>query len=476
MKTEVTKDALVSYYIEDNHSKEETRVHFNLTDWTLSQLFKKYRIRKSKESRYAVRKKTNLERYGSETYNNREKFTKTCLKVHGAIGFADPEWREKVEQTVEKKYGNRDIRKTEYFKEKVAQVKLEKYGDSRYNNVEQYRETCQRKYGVPNPQQVLAIQEKTSETCQSRYGYAWSCMRPEARSVSSNDSKPNQAFAALLDEQGIIYEREFPITNRSYDFKVGQTLIEINPFPTHNSTWGIAKGEPTSPKYHFEKTQLAEQNGYRCIHVWDWDDREKILMMLQERKPLYARKLNLQEISQIEANRFLKQFHLQGGSKGQTVCLGLFQEEELIEVMTFGKPRFNKNYEWELIRLCTKPGIRVVGGAERLLKYFKNLVDPKSIVSYCDRSKFSGEVYTRLGFLAQPLRQPSRHWYNGKTGVHITDNGLRMQGFDRLLGDVYGTYGKGTSNEDLMRQYGFVEIWDAGQAVYVWKVDEAENR
>lgn len=469
MKTEVIKDALVSYYIEDNHSKEETRVHFNLTDWSLSQLFKKYQIRKSKESRYAVRKKTNLERYGSETYNNREKFAKTCLKVHGAIGFADPEWREKTEQTVEKRYGNRDIRKTEYFKERVAQVKLEKYGDPNYNNVEQYRETCQRKYGVPNPQQVPAIQEKTSETCQSRYGYAWSCMRPEARSVSSNDSRPNQAFAALLDRQGIVYEREFPIMNRSYDFKVGQILVEINPFPTHNSTWGIAKGEPTSPKYHFEKSQLARENGYRCIHVWDWDDREKILMMLQERKPLYARKLELRELPQIEANRFLKQFHMQGGSKGQTVCLGLYRGNELMEVMTFGKPRFNKNYEWELIRLCTRPGWFVVGGAERLFKAFLTQNKPNSIVSYCDWSKFSGEVYTRIGFTLKSPGVPSRHWYNTKSGAHVTDNGLRMKGFDKLFGEQYGRFGKGTNNDDLMRQHDFVEIWDAGQAVYVWK-------
>ena len=468
MKTEITKDALVSYYIEDNHSKEETRVHFNITDWALSQLFKKYQIRKSKEFRYAVRKKTNLERYGSETYNNREKFTKTCLEVHGAIGFADPEWREKVEQTVEKKYGNRDIRKTEYFKEKVAQVKLEKYGDSKYNNVEQYRETCQKKYGVNNPQQLPAIQEKTSKTCQSRYGYAWSCMRPEARGVSANDSKPNQAFAELLDKQNISYEREFPIKNRSYDFKVGNILIEVNPFPTHNSTWGIAKGEPTNPKYHFEKSQLAKQNGYRCIHVWDWDDRDKILMLLQPRTSLYARKLQLKEISQLEANRFLKQFHMQNGSREQKVCLGLFREQELIEVMTFGKPRFNKNYEWELIRLCTRPGFRVVGGAEKLLKHFKDLKNPKSLISYCDKSKFSGEVYTRLGFTLKSSGLPSKHWYNTKTGVHVTDNGLRMKGFDKLFGEVYGTYGKGTSNDELMRQHDFVEIWDAGQAVYVW--------
>ena len=43
---------------------------------------------------------------------------------------------------------------------------------------------------------------------------------------------------------------------------------------------------------------------------------------------------------------------------------------ELIEVMTFGKPRYNKKYEWELLRLCTKFGYIVSGGANKLIKYF----------------------------------------------------------------------------------------------------------
>lgn len=331
------------------------------------------------------------------------------------------------------------------------------------------------RYGTTNLNLVPEIVEKREQTCLEKYGAKCYLISQQCQSEFRNNSKPNREFAKLLKSRGIEFEREFPIGNNSFDFKIGNVLLEINPYGTHNSTWGLFGKEGKSYKYHQSKTLLAQEAGYRCIHVWDWDDREKILMMLQERKPLYARKLNLKEISQTEANRFLKQFHMQGGSRGQEVCLGLFQDRNLIEVMTFGKPRFNKHYEWELIRLCTRPGWFVVGGAERLLKHFKDLKDPKSIISYCDNAKFSGEVYKKLGFTLKTFGVPSRHWYNFKTGIHITDNGLRMQGFDRLLGDVYGTYGKGTSNEDLMRQHGFVEIWDAGQAVYAWKVDEMEN-
>ena len=53
------------------------------------------------------------------------------------------------------------------------------------------------------------------------------------------------------------------------------------------------------------------------------------------------------------------------------------------------------------------------------------------------------------------------HWYDGHR--HITDNLLRQRGFDNLFNT---SYGKGTSNKDLMLSHGFVEVYDCGQATY----------
>lgn len=53
-----------------------------------------------------------------------------------------------------------------------------------------------------------------------------------------------------------------------------------------------------------------------------------------------------------------------------------------------------------------------------------------------------------------------------KTKKHITDNLLRQRGFDQLFGT---NYGKGTSNEELMRQAGFDEVVDAGQITFLWR-------
>jgi hypothetical protein len=45
---------------------------------------------------------------------------------------------------------------------------------------------------------------------------------------------------------------------------------------------------------------------------------------------------------------------------------------------------------------------------------------------------------------------------------------LRQRGFDQLLGKEYGCYGKGTDNEQLMLQHGFLPVVDCGQASYIW--------
>lgn len=138
--------------------------------------------------------------------------------------------------------------------------------------------------------------------------------------------------------------------------------------------------------------------------------------------------------------------------------------DKLIELMTFGKPRYNKNYEWELLRLCTHKDYKVVGGAERLFKYFIKTYKPNSIISYCDFSKFNGDVYNRLGFKQKGNIIPSKHW--SKNNKHITDNLLRQRGYDQLFKT---NYGKGTSNEELMILNGWLPVYDCGQITYIWK-------
>ena len=180
---------------------------------------------------------------------------------------------------------------------------------------------------------------------------------------------------------------------------------------------------------------------------------------------MYARNCVVKQGNKKDCINYLNKYHLQGYAKS-TIDLGLYCNDELVSIMTFGRPRYNKNYEYELIRYCSHK--YVVGGAEKLFSYFVKNYSPSSIISYCDNSKFNGDVYNSLGFELRDCGIPTRHWFNIKTGQHITDNLLRQRGFDQLFGTHYG---KGTSNDELMIAHNFVEIYDCGQSTHVWKND-----
>ena len=288
-------------------------------------------------------------------------------------------------------------------------------------------------------------------------------MKAKFRKGKGIESAANSFFKNLLDQNGIDYEIEFPIHRKQYDFKVENTLIEINPSITHNSTFGVYNDPPKDKLYHLEKSKLASLNNFRCIHVWEWDDFDKIINLISNKKKIFARKCHIKEVSISESKIFLENNHLQGSCNGQSVRLGLYYQNELVQLMTFGKPRYNKNYEYELLRLCTLNHLLIVGGAEKLFAHFIKNYSPKSIISYCDNSKFTVSVYYKLNFDLISFGTPSKHWFNLKTKQHITDNLLRQRGFDQLFGTAYG---KGTSNHDLMIQHGFVEVYDCGQSSF----------
>lgn len=413
-----SKEILYREYIEENCNYEDLLTKYNLTGWTLDKVLRFYGLNKDKTQSAVKGLQTKYSKYGSK--ENYEKIRYDSLL---------------------KNLEARGLSKEDYYT---------KVGNS-----------CKRSWSLKSKNDIHNLNEKRSKTCQERYGYAFPCMRPEARS-RGNYSKPNKDFANILIKNNILFDREFPITRKQYDFKINNNLIEINPTPTHNSTWGCHGDlKPLDKYYHYTKSKLARDNGYRCICVWDWDDQEKIINLLKPRDKIYARKCEIKEIDLNTTREYLNKYHLQGYAKDD-IRIGLFYNNELVSIMTFGNPRYNKNYQYELIRYCSS--YNVIGGAEKLFKHFVRNYNPQSIISYCDWSKFNGNVYTKLGFSFKNY-SIGKHWYNINKNIHITDNLLRQRGFDQLFGT---NYGKGTSNKELMLENGFVEIYDCGQAVYDW--------
>lgn len=445
-------------------------------------------------------KRTKLERYGNATYNNREKCKQTNLEKYGventyrtdkAIDKAKEILQEKYgvdyffsnrvkfEEISLAKYGTKHPMQNKNIKEKLSNTKFLNWGDSNYNNQVQFEATFLERYGVKRPFYKQKFKDKSSDTKLERYGdknynnrekalktvyekYGKDFYEKQLSQLGNRISKINKEFAEYVN----ITDFEFPIGKFSYDLKKDNILVEIDPTFTHNccdcKLFGRFGG--LEETYHFNKSYVARQVGYDCIHIFDWDNWEKIKYLLQDKQTLYARNLNLKEVSVEDTIEFLNKYHLQDSCKGQSIRLGLYKDDELVEIMTFGIPRYNKNYDWELLRLCTKAEYKVVGGAEKLFKHFVETYKPENIISYCDYSKFTGEVYTRLGFKQKGNPKPSKHWSKGSE--HITDNLLRQRGYDQLFN---ANYGKGTSNEELMLENGWLPIYDCGQLTFIWK-------
>ena len=325
---------------------------------------------------------------------------------------------------------------------------------------------------------IPGTREKAALTCLEKYGVRCFLQTEEAMEKAregfiahlheglSRISNINKETAKYIEYQfNVKSEFEHLVVGKFYDLILEGTniLIEVDPTYTHSDLPNHWSAKGLDPQYHIQKTLTAEKAGYRCIHIFDWDDLDKIGMMIQPKTKIYARRCEVKNISVNDANEFIDRYHIQGKAKGVIKSYGLFYDSQLVSVMTFGKPRYNRRYEWELLRLCTLPDRIVIGGPNKMMHKFINEVNPSSIISYCDRAKFKGDVYFKLGFKLDHVSSPAKVWSKGDK--HVTDNLLRQRGFDQLFGT---NYGKGTSNEELMIKDGWRSVYDCGQMVFEW--------
>ena len=483
----------------------------------------------TKQLRVKKIQKTNLERYwvpsALQNNNIKGKIKQTCLERYGVDNPAKLKAiKEKIKNTRLKKYWVDHIAKLTYFQKKKEDTLKEHYW-VRYMLQskllkDRAQKSCVEKYWTKNPSQNKSIRDKQKQTMTKRYWsynsmssdilkekikqtnlnkywfecvlsnksirekikntnlqkywVEWYCMTDEFNKNFHKLSKEEEKF---LNKYLLWYnyERQFPIHNRQYDFKIWDVLLELNPFPFHNVTWSIF-WTPIEKDYHYNKTLLARENWYRCIHIFDWDNPEKVVMLLDQNKTkLYARKCNIVQLTYEEWNYFLEKYHLQNWTKKNKndIYLWLVYEWELVMVMSFGKPRYNKHYEWEILRLCTHKDYSIIGWASKIFKHFLDITNTNSVISYCDMSKFDGKVYEQLWFELYKWNMPSKHRLyigNNKDNkrLHITDNYLRQRWFDQTVWQYFGKFGKWTSNDELMKQFDYVEIYDCWQATYVW--------
>lgn len=92
----------------------------------------------------------------------------------------------------------------------------------------------------------------------------------------------NREYAKIFRAMWYDVEFEFWVNGRPYDLRIWNILVEINPYPFHNST-RVPRLEWAKPKwdtYHYDKYKNAVEAWYRCVMVRDWTTEEELAEMM----------------------------------------------------------------------------------------------------------------------------------------------------------------------------------------------------
>ena len=256
----------------------------------------------------------------------------------------------------------------------------------------------------------------------------------------------------LLKDNNISYMCPIHIENQQYAFWIKDqnmlvALSEISVDRDHN----------------LAKIQIAENNGYNCFIIYPWDNLEKIVWQLKPKIEVDLDRCSMFKLNKQPSIEFLDKYHLKNACRNQLLFWGIVKDNEIIQIMTFGKPRYNKQYSVELMRSCTKPGIQIPGGYMNLFYGVESLQYLQNIIGYQQIGRFKDMNFETLQFEYLKTTPPQEVW--SKENKHITASLLRARGYDQLFGTHYG---KGVSNEMLMLQNGWLPIYDCGQKVFVY--------
>ena len=460
-----------------------------------------YESHNSSEKVKEKKKQVCLEKYGVENVSNtefvKEKRKKTFLERFGKICLSKNNFiKEKVKQTNIKKFGyeypsqNSEIRNKLHdiitspeVVEKTKQTNLERYGieyssqsefiknNQRINNFNKLlknEKIMQKVTPTFNVDDYLGIDKQYTFLCNKcnfefvshlKYGQIPRCTNCYPLQNSSISEKEIVEYLKFLDLQvmeskrDIIPPYELDIYLPNYNI-----AIEFNGLYWHSELNGKDK------TYHLQKTEKCLEKGIQLIHIFEdeWVNKQEIVKSLLRtklglNKRIFARNTFFKEISKNQGSLFFENNHLQRDNSRITDYYALFENNEIVFCIGIGKPRYNKNYDYELIRSCSKLSISVIGGFEKLIK---NLPLQGKIISYVDRRYFNGNSYKNWNFIE---KTESSYYYMLDYINRFSRIEFQKHKLPKLFPNVYD---KDLTEWEIMQLAGYDRIWDCGNLSY----------
>jgi hypothetical protein len=437
---------------------------------------------------------TNQKRYGGNSpLCNKEIKDKCSETLYKNYGVSHPTESaiimNKIKASNLKKYGYENVKSVPEINDKIITTMLSRHGvkyalqneNIKKKTIEKLNKTLMEKYLIYYPEyNVINIDQVNKEytmVCEHGHEFKINYMllnsrrkintilcticNPISKSISGLEIKLLQFISENYNGEILTNDRK--LISKEIDIYLPELKLafEFNGLFCHS--------ELHKPKnYHSDKTKQCENNGVQLIHIYedDWQYKENIIksMILYKlgkiTNKIYARNCIIKEVKDNDMIRkFLDNNHIQG-FVGSSIKLGLFYNDELVSLMTFGKNRLGigklNKYDFELLRFCNKLNTNIIGGASKLFKYFLNNFEYNKIISYADRGYSNGLLYETLGFHKDHITKNSYHY--------IVDK-IRKHRFNFRKGKLVGD---GTEHEIMMSNNIF-RIYNSGHICYVYK-------
>jgi len=215
-------------------------------------------------------------------------------------------------------------------------------------------------------------------------------------------------------------------------------------------------------RYHLDKLEECNAKGIRLLTVFEdeWLEKPEIVLSIIKSKlgmstRLYARKCEVRIIPKYQAHEFLLNNHIHGSTNSLVHCYGLFHNNQLVAVMTFGKHHRGRTI-LVLNRLCFLKNHSIAGGSQKLFKRaLEDIHVP--IISWSDRRWSDGRIYEVLGFGKEDTLKPDYSYVNGQRRVSKQSRKKSSTGCPSYVKEI-----------DFNRELGFEPIWDCGKVAWIY--------
>ncbi len=400
-------------------------------------------------------KNTMFNKYGKEYYSQtpeyRIKIKETCLVNHGAEHhMKNKTIKDKVKNTHKKNFFNYLITSNRFDTKVTPLFDLDSYkGSFRSNKYEFQCNTC-------NSIFEDNIGDGRIPRCLSCYPYQTYTSKEEYNIV--------EFLKSILPENTIILQNDRTLIN---PFELDIYIPEYKLAIEYNGIYWHSEQQGKDKNYHINKTNLCNNKGVKLIHVFDseWLNKQDIICSIIRNKlnlsstKIYARKCEIKKVKNIDAQEFLFNNHIQGVIFGNHY--GLYFNNELVSLLSMGKSRYNKNYDFEILRFCSKLNTNVIGGFSKLLKYFINN-NPGTIITYADLRYGTGDVYLKSNFTYSHISSPNYYY---TTDFMSLESRHKFQ--KHKLNKILTTFDNNLSEYQNMLLNNYDRIWDCGNNVYI---------